>query len=121
VQDSRIYKNIELLYNRKSHRPGAPSMDQTRHWSMVDPRWRWSRGSPKHELSGFVGSESSTQEVQQGELTPGVLTGCSDGWWRGSDGPMTGRNNRWRWSSTMRRLEHRWSELQNQMGAGNDG
>jgi hypothetical protein len=60
-------------------------MDRTRPWSMVDPRRRRSRGSPKRELTSFVGSESSTREVQQGELTPRVLTGCSDGWWRSSD------------------------------------
>jgi uncharacterized protein YhdP len=33
-----------------------------------------------------VGSESSTWEVQQGQLTLTALTSCSDGWWRGSDG-----------------------------------
>jgi hypothetical protein len=65
--------------------PGAPAMDRTWHWSMVDPRWLRSRDSPECELSGVVGSKSSTWEVQKGELTPGVLTGCSNGWWRRTD------------------------------------
>jgi hypothetical protein len=54
-----------------SNGPGAPAMDQTWHWSMVDRRRRRSRDSSECEPTGIVGSKSSTREVQKGELTPG--------------------------------------------------
>jgi hypothetical protein len=68
-------------------------MDRTQHWSMVDPRrWR-SSGSPKCELTGFVGSERSSGRCNRESSLRGSLPAARTG--------GVGAVTDWQWEGTI--------------------
>jgi hypothetical protein len=90
-------------------------MDRTRHWSMVDPKRQRSSGSPKHELTGFVGSERSSRRCNRESSLWGSLPAARTGgggavmgrWWEGT---ISGGGARWQgdWSTDGVSCETKW-------------
>jgi hypothetical protein len=69
-------------------------MDQWPAWFTVDFGRGAAVGSPEHGLTDVAVAWSSPRLHQNGEGVSPVLTSCSDGRWRGSDGPVIERCDR---------------------------